>query len=54
MILSLITATICLMIGIYKALIREKYDQGTFWIALSCVNILAYIIDKLQLWRTID
>jgi hypothetical protein len=54
MILSLITATICLIFGIYKGVIRAKYDQGAFWLALACFNVLAYIIDKLQLWQTIN
>lgn len=54
MIMSLIIATICLIFGIYKGVVRAKYDQGAFWLALACFNVLAYIIDKLQLCQTID
>lgn len=54
MIISFIAAVICLIFGIYKALIMEKYDQGAFWIALCCFNVLIYIVNKLQLWQTID
>ena len=52
MIMSLIAATVCLIFGLYKGVIRAKYDQGAFWIALACFNVLTYIIDKLQLWQT--
>ena len=46
-ILETITITICLIIGLYKGVIKEEYAKGAFWLCLAIFNQLTIILDKI-------
>ena len=42
--IALIVSFIFLLIGVYKGIIKENYNKGTFFIVLSIIECLYFLV----------